>query len=290
MQQGRARHIPVGPLHPSSRGSCAVLSAYLPAAITAISFMTVIFIVALIIRDNSIVDIAWGIGFVLIAIVTRAAGGEPSTVSSVVTLLVTLWGLRLALYIAVRNRGEGEDFRYAKWRRDWGRWFILRSFLQVFMLQGALMLLIAAPIIHVNAGSGYDLGIIGLTGIMVWIFGFLFETAGDWQLYRFKKDPANTGRVMDRGLWHYTRHPNYFGEAILWWGIFLIALGTPGGWKTAFGPLVITFLLLRVSGVTMLERALVERREGYRAYVKRTNAFIPWFPKSAPPEETTGDE
>ncbi|MFC1627684.1 DUF1295 domain-containing protein [Gemmatimonadota bacterium] len=266
-----------------------MFSAYLPAVVTAVSFMTVIFLAALIIRDNSIVDIAWGIGFVLIAIVTRMSGGEPATLSTIVTVLVTLWGLRLALYIAVRKKGEGEDFRYAKWRRGWGRWFVLRSFFQIFMLQGALMLVIAMPIVHVNAGSGFEPGLIGIVGIVVWMIGFLFETVGDWQLFRFKQDPANRGRVMDRGLWRYTRHPNYFGESVLWWGIFLLALGTPGGWMTVIGPALITLLLLRVSGVTMLERALVERREGYHGYIERTNAFIPWIPKVSSNGESDGE-
>jgi steroid 5-alpha reductase family enzyme len=260
-------------------------NSYLPAALSVFLFMTVIFLVALLIKDNSIVDIAWGIGFVIIAIATRITGGESSAVSTAVMLLVTIWGIRLAVHIAVRRRGEGEDFRYAKWRRDWGRWFVIRSFFQVFMLQGALMLIIAMPVIHVNAMSGYSIGLAGISGIVLWIVGFLFEAVGDWQLAAFKRDPGNSGKVMDTGLWRYTRHPNYFGESLIWWGIFLLALATPGGWITAISPLLITFLLLKVSGVVMLEKALVDRRPGYKEYVQRTSAFIPWFPKAGPADE-----
>ena len=262
-----------------------MFSVYVPTVIAVLIFMTVIFIIALSIKDNSIVDIAWGIGFIVIAILTRVLGREPSSVSTAVMLLVTIWGIRLALHIAIRKRGEGEDFRYAKWRQDWGRWFVIRSFFQVFLLQGLLMLIIALPIIHVNAGSGNSLGFAGISGIVVWIVGFLFETVGDLQLSKFKSDPANKGRVMETGLWRYTRHPNYFGESLIWWGIFLLALGTPGGLKAIISPILITFLLLRVSGVTMLEKALADRRPGYREYAQRRSAFIPWFPKAAPKDE-----
>jgi steroid 5-alpha reductase family enzyme len=240
--------------------------------------MTAVFFVGLLKKDNSIVDIAWGSGFVLVGVVTffLRPGFEARHV--LIGLLVTVWGVRLAAHIYLRRRGRGEDFRYAKWRQDWGRWFVPRSFLQVFMLQGVFMLIIASPIIIVNRSLEKGLTILDALGGLLWLVGFLFEAVGDYELKRFKQKPESKGRILTDGLWKYTRHPNYFGEATLWWGIFLIALSVPGGWVTIISPLTIGFLLLRVSGVTMLERKYAGNEE-FVSYARRTSAFIPWFPK-----------
>jgi len=244
------------------------------AAIAVFITMTAVFGVALLARDNSIVDIAWGPGFILVAWLTLIIGKgfEPRQV--LVTTLVTIWGLRLAVHIFRRKRGGGEDFRYAKWRRDWGRWFVPRSYLQIFMLQGIFLLIISYGVILVNASASRALGALDFVGTAVWAAGFFFEAVGDAQLERFKQRPENKGRIMTAGLWRTTRHPNYFGETAMWWGIFLIAVSAPSGWTAVVSPLLITFLLLRVSGVTMLEKKYAGDSE-FAEYARRTSVFFP---------------
>jgi steroid 5-alpha reductase family enzyme len=258
-----------------------ILSFFAAAAGLIAVYMTAWFIVALVRKDNSIADIAWGLGFALVAVVTFAAGGGSGVRPALVTALVVLWGTRLAVHILFRNSKRGEDSRYAAWREKWGRSFVLRSYLQVFLLQGLFMLLISSPGILVNrspAAGLVPLGALDAAGAVVWAAGFLFEAVGDAQLKRFKSDPSNKGRIMDRGLWKYSRHPNYFGESLMWWGLFLLALPLPGGWLAAVSPLVITFLLVRVSGIPLLERKYAGNAE-FQDYARRTSAFIPWIPK-----------
>ncbi len=243
-------------------------------------YMSGFFLIAVIRKDNSLADIAWGGGFVIIAFLTFfLAPGHAEARQVLVTGLVTLWGLRLAIYINFRNKGRGEDYRYAKWREEWGKYFLPRSFLQVFMLQGALMVLIASSVIFINLNPAPGLSFLDGIGLVVWCIGFFFESVGDFQLFQFKKDPGNKGQVMRYGLWKYTRHPNYFGEATMWWGIFLMALSLPGGFIALLSPLTITFLLLKVSGIPMLEKKLAESQPGYEDYMNKTSPFIPWFPK-----------
>jgi steroid 5-alpha reductase family enzyme len=259
------------------------LGALAGCAILVLAYMTVWFVVALARKDNSVADIAWGPGFVLVAAYTfffrRASLFPPLLVSS----LVAIWGLRLARHIFVRNWKRGEDPRYAAWRQTWGRSFLWRSYLQVFLLQGFFLLVIASPVILVNAyrwdrpPGSYGRGILQ-AGVLVWIVGFVFEAVGDAQLARFKRDPANKGKIMDRGLWRYTRHPNYFGESLMWWGIFLVALDAPYGWAMIVSPVLITFLLVRVSGIPLLEKRYAGNPD-FQAYARRTSAFVPWFPK-----------
>jgi steroid 5-alpha reductase family enzyme len=196
-----------------------------------------------------------------------------------VTALVVAWGARLALHILARNRKRGEDPRYAAWRAAWGRSFVWRSYLQIFLLQGFFLLVIASPVILVNVDRNYPYTErFWLAGLLVWILGFLFEAVGDAQLARFRRDPANKGHIMDRGLWKYTRHPNYFGESMMWFGIWLIALEAPYGWTTVVSPVLITFLLVKVSGIPLLEKRYAGNA-AFQAYARRTSAFIPWFPK-----------
>ena len=249
-------------------------------ALAVFFYMTAVFFVALIKKDNSVVDIAWGPGFVIVALLSFLGSPGIEARHILITVLVIVWAARLALHIYLRNKGMGEDFRYAEWRRSWGRWFVLRSFFQVFMLQGVFLLVISYPIVLVNCSAGRSLGALDIAGTLVWLCGFSFEAVGDYQLKTFKQKPENRGRIMTMGLWKYTRHPNYFGEATQWWGIFLSALSVPAGWTAIISPLAITFLLVRVSGIPMLERKYAGHEE-FAEYARRTNAFFPWFPKKA---------
>ncbi len=195
-----------------------------------------------------------------------------------VTVLIFIWGERLAIHIAIRNRGRGEDFRYAQWRKDWGKAFLIRSFFQIFMLQGVLLLIISYPVILINYSMEKGIKALDVMGLVLWVVGFFFEAVGDYQLLRFKRDKRNRGKIMSRGLWRFTRHPNYFGEAVMWWGIFLMAISVENGWTVIISPLLITLLLLKVSGVIMLEKKYVGNKE-FEDYAKRTSGFFPWFPK-----------
>ncbi len=244
-------------------------------------YMSTFFVIAVAREDNSLADVAWGGGFVLLAFLSFfLAPGFAEARQVLVTGLVTMWGLRLAIYIHYRNLGRGEDYRYAKWRKEWGRHFLLRSFFQVFMLQGALMLLISFSVIFINLNPSRGLTLLDGFGLLIWVTGFTFESVGDLQLYRFKKNPDNKGKVMKYGLWKYTRHPNYFGESTMWWGIFVMCLSLSGGISAVVSPVTITFLLLRVSGIPMLEKKLIKSQPGYRWYMERTSPFIPWFPRN----------
>ncbi len=225
-------------------------------------------------RDASLVDRIWGMGFVLLVLHHAASA---ATVDGLLLVLVVLWGVRLSWHITRRNWGHGEDPRYAAMRaRNGARWW-WQSFFTVFLLQGVLMLLIGLPLAAI-ASPGASWG--RMLGTLLWAIGFAFEAGGDWQLSRFRADPANRGRVLDTGFWRYTRHPNYFGDALQWWGFWCFAAGA-GLWWTVLSPIVMTLLLLKVSGVTLLESALVESKPGYRDYVRRTSAFVPWPPKPA---------
>lgn len=243
-------------------------------------FMSLVFILAMVLKDNSIVDIAWGMGFMLVALISffRTRGFDGREILA--TCLILAWGLRLAGHIFLRNRNRKEDFRYASWRKQWGKWFVLRSYLQVFMLQGLMMLCVAYSVILINHSRGPGLTILDGLGLCVWLVGFFFEAVGDYQLLMFKRRPENRGRIMTSGLWSLTRHPNYFGEVTMWWGVFMLALSVPRGWTALISPAVITFLLLRVSGIPMLEKKYAGDA-AFAAYAARTRAFFPWFPRRA---------
>jgi steroid 5-alpha reductase family enzyme len=239
--------------------------------------VTALWAVSVAARDTSIVDVFWGSGFVLVAWFGFAlADGSPDR-SLLLVLLVTAWGLRLSLYLARRNLGKGEDYRYAEMRRRHGERWPLRSLFVVFWLQGALIWIVSLPVqVAMTDPTPSGLGVLDWAGTVLWAVGLTFEAVGDRQLARFKADPANRGKVMDRGLWRYTRHPNYFGDFCVWWGIWLVAVATGSTWWTVVGPAVMSVLLIRVSGAARLERSLVRRREGYADYVARTSAFFPW--------------
>jgi steroid 5-alpha reductase family enzyme len=184
----------------------------------------------------------------------------------------------LTLHIFLRNHGKPEDFRYANWRKEWGKHVVIRSFFQVFMLQGFFMFIIALPIIITKASVPQKLGFIEIAGSIIWLIGFLFEAIGDYQLLKFKKLPENKGKIITTGLWKYTRHPNYFGECVMWWGIFIVSIPSGYFYISVISPLVLTWLLTRVSGVPMLEEKY-KGNEEFEQYAKKTNSFVPWFPK-----------
>ena len=255
-----------------------MINFLLYSALATFLYMIIIFTIAQIKKDNSIVDIAWGPGFILVSILTFYINQKFIFRQILVCALVVIWGTRLAVHIAVRNRERGEDYRYAKWRKDWGKWFFLRSFFQIFMLQGVILLVIVYPIVLINHASGSGIRILDIIGALVWLTGFSFEAIGDYQLLKFKNQPENKGKIITHGLWKYTRHPNYFGETLIWWGIFLIALSVRNGWTAVLSPLLITFLLLRVSGITMLEKKYTGNKY-FEEYARKTSPFIPWFPK-----------
>ncbi len=251
--------------------------------VAALGLMTLLWLASLALRNASIVDIFWGAGFVMLGWLyfVLAPQGLPAR-KLLGALLVTVWGLRLSFYIFARNRGQGEDFRYVVMRQAGGASWWWQSYFKVFVLQGVLMWLISAPLLAAQVGPANSLTILAgapcmAAGVLVWAVGFFFEAVGDWQLARFRADPANKGRVMNRGVWRYTRHPNDFGDAAQWWGFFLIALAA-GGWLTVFSPLLMTFLLVRVSGKTLLEKSMAQRH-GYREYIEGTSGFVPWFPR-----------
>ncbi len=252
----------------------------LSGAAVALGAMTLLWLLSLRLRDASIVDSFWGAGFVLLSWVyfwLTPAGAAPR--KQLLVALVTVWGLRLSLHILRRNWGRGEDFRYRAWREEAGPAWAWLSLFKVFWLQGALMWVISAPLLaaQISAAPAQLIWLDGLA-VVAWLIGFIFEAGGDWQLERFKANAANRGQVLDSGLWRFSRHPNYFGDALQWWAFFLLAL-TAGGWATIFSPVLMTFLLVRVSGVALLERSLQDRKPAYRAYVARTSAFVPWFPR-----------
>ena len=242
--------------------------------------MTAIWIVSVMIKNASIVDIFWGFGFVVTAGFYFLSTGDHDFRKILIVTFVAVWGLRLSSYIGWRNKGKGEDYRYQNFRKSYGEkryWWI--SFFQVFLLQGTLMWIISLPLLGAQFYSdGKPLNIFDYLGIAVWLIGFAFEAGGDYQLARFKSDPANKGKVLNIGFWKYTRHPNYFGDSAVWWGYGLICLGA-GSYLPVIGSLLMTALIIKVSGVALLEKSLKEQKPGYREYVEKTSSFIPWFPR-----------
>jgi steroid 5-alpha reductase family enzyme len=253
------------------------MTTYLLGFLAAIALMSLVWSFSVPLRDASLVDRVWGMGFIVIALAWWWLSGTPA-VAWVMLIPVLLWGLRLSAHITWRNWGHGEDARYTAMREDRSDFaFAVRSLFTIFWLQGALVGVIALPM-FASVRGGEPLWALVWLGWAVWLFGFLYESIGDWQLARFKADPAHRGQVMDRGLWRYSRHPNYFGEIVLWLGYGLIGLAFGGWWALPSVALMI-FLILRVSGVTLLDRHMSESRPGYREYAARTNALIPGPPR-----------
>lgn len=242
------------------------------------------FVVGLLIKRNDVADIAWGLGFVAVAWAALVHNPTPSPIAYLPLALVTVWGLRISSHIFARNRRKPEDFRYAQWRKDWGKTFVVRSYLQVFIFQGVLLYAISLPVIILTGKPHNDVIVPWLlAGCLVWASGFYFEAIGDWQLRKFLASPANKGKVMQSGLWKFTRHPNYFGEVTQWWGIWLILLASLPGVAACLlglvGPLTITILILFVSGIPLLEKKYGSN-PAYQRYASRTATFFPRSPKN----------
>jgi steroid 5-alpha reductase family enzyme len=256
------------------------IQVYLVGLALIILAMVILWLISLREKDASIADVFWGFGFIMLASVYFVLSPGFFGRKILICALVALWGLRLGVHLWIRNRHQGEDFRYQAWREQAGKNFWWVSLFSVFLLQAVLLWLISAPLLAAQTSqlsehwTRWD-----VIGTLVWLMGFSFETIGDWQLSRFKRNLENRGKVYKEGLWRWTRHPNYFGEAVLWWGYFMIALSTEIGVWTVYSPILMSWLLLRVSGVTKLEKSLVEHKPDYADYVKQTSAFIPWFPK-----------
>ena len=247
------------------------------SAIAIAVVMVSTWVVSVIITNASIVDIVWGLGFVVTGWVSFVVGDGDESRGWVLAVIVSLWGLRLAGYLARRNIGHGEDYRYRAMRKHWGPRFPVISLVTVFLLQGVLMWVVSLPLQLGQVEESPSFGPIGTMGVLVWAVGLFFESVGDAQLRRFKADPANEGKVMSSGLWRYTRHPNYFGDTVVWWSSLLLALAV-GAWWGALGTLLMTFLIVKVSGVALTEKRMGRAgstREGHAEYVRRTNAFFP---------------
>ena len=257
-----------------------MLPLFFNALVIIISLMTVLWVTSILFKNVSIVDLFWGIGFVVVNTYYFFMSGDIYSRKILLLALVTIWGLRLSIYLAWRNIGKGEDFRYQEFRRNYGPrryWWI--SYFQVFLLQGMLIMLVSLPLLGVNTNTQLNsLNWLDFLGIFVWIIGFFFETIGDFQMARFKLNTDNKGKVLNTGLWRYTRHPNYFGDSAVWWsyGFFCIAAGS---YWPVVGSVLMTLLIIKVSGVYLLEKSLKDKKPEYIQYVKRTSAFFPWFPK-----------
>ena len=256
-------------------------TTYFILGLVILGLMALLWLVSLALKNSSIVDIFWGTGFVIVTWVAFALTPEGfATRKILLNILVTIWGLRLSLHILTRNWGKPEDFRYQVWRKEAGAAWWWRSFFKVFFLQGIILWIVSAPLLAAQISARPNqLTWLDYVAVVLWLIGFYFEAMGDWQLRRFKANPANKGKVLNTGVWRYSRHPNYFGDATQWWAYYLVALAA-GGWWTIFSPFIMTILLLRVSGVTLLEKTLKDEKPGYKEYIETTSEFIPWFPRT----------
>ena len=251
-----------------------MLSLLLVETIVIMIYMTVWFCIAQALRRNDVADIAWGAGFIVTAISAMIFTEGITPRGILVMFLVILWGVRLACHVFLRNRRKGEDSRYSKWRQEWGEHAVIRAYLQVFLLQGLLIIVVSLPVTAVIMSAQNSFSAFDVFGVCIWFAGFAFETIGDYQLMKYKKNLTNKGKIMTQGLWRYTRHPNYFGEVALWWGVYFIALSVPGGWATILGPITITYLILKVSGIPLLEEKYKDDPE-FQIYKRRTSPFFP---------------
>ena len=240
-------------------------------------YATLWFIVSILKKRNDVADIAWGLGYVLLC-AFHAATKTMHPIVLICYVLVFLWGIRLSVFIYSRNKNKSEDFRYMQWRKEWGRSFFLRSFLQVYLLQAFLLLIIISPVLYAASFTQSEITIVSMIGIVIWLVGFYWQSVGDYQLRQFISTRKNKEEVLKTGLWKYSRHPNYFGEITMWWGIYLVIWPLPNSLFLVVGPLTITLLLRFVSGVPMLERRY-DRNEAYQLYKAKVPALFPWFAK-----------
>ena len=256
------------------------MNIFLQAALLIWILVTLLWLWSVLIKNVSIVDIFWGFGFVVVNTFYVFNLEEINPRNWLLLILVAVWGLRLTIYLAIRNIGKGEDYRYQQFRKDYGEdrywWF---SYFQVFLLQGGLILIVSLPLmgVHLSETSG-TLIWLDYIAIIVWIIGFSFEAGGDYQLYKFKKNSTNKGKVLNTGFWKFTRHPNYFGDSAVWWSYALFSIAGGGYWQI-IGAVIMTLLIIKVSGVAMLEKTLKTSKPKYKEYIENTNSFFPWFPK-----------
>ncbi|MFW9819292.1 MAG: DUF1295 domain-containing protein [Candidatus Thorarchaeota archaeon] len=259
------------------------------SALFLLGYLIIAFIVGTVKKNNGLMDVFYGPGYFVVALVSLVfyfiIDNSVNFRQIIMTTLVLIWAMRLAIYVFIRNRGKPEDYRYKEMRERWKTNIVLKSFIRVYIFQGIVILIVAFPVWFVNISTNPPLtslidfaGISIWLGIIIWLIGFIFETFGDYQLYKFKKNPENKGKVMDKGFWKYTQHPNYFGEVTQWWGLFIIALAVPFGFISFIGPLFITYMIIKVSGIRLLEKHY-EGDDKYADYKKRTSMFFPWFPK-----------
>ena len=250
------------------------------AALVILVLVTLLWVWSVFIKNVSIVDIFWGFGFVVVNAFYAFMSEDLNPRKILILTLVSIWGLRLAIYLAFRNIGKGEDYRYQEFRRNYGPkrywWF---SFFQVFLLQGVLIMIVSLPLLGINSStSNGELNVLDYIGIVLWIIGFSFEAGGDYQLARFKKDAENKGKVLRTGFWKYTRHPNYFGDAAVWWSYAIFSIAAGSYWQI-IGAVIMTLLIIKVSGVSLLEKTLKNTKPQYKDYILKTNSFFPWLPK-----------
>jgi steroid 5-alpha reductase family enzyme len=250
--------------------------AFLHTALMILAYVNIVFIIGLIRKRNDVADIAWGLGFIIVA-ASFYWMLHVAVSTKILYLMVAIWGLRLTLHLYRRNKGKTEDFRYKAWRHEWGKKVVLRSWLQVYLLQGFFMWVICLPIVYAPYGCG-DLSIWQLPGAIIWLTGLLIESIADEQLLRFSRTKKTKGEFIQKGLWKYSRHPNYFGEILVWWGIFAFIIPCHNSWPAVISPITITLLLRYVSGVPMLEKKY-EGNESYKVYKEKTSMLIPWKSK-----------
>jgi len=254
------------------------MNNYLQVVLIVFVYYVILFVAGQLKNNNSIVDIFWGLGFVIAAVYAIIANKAYTPISLIIALLVSIWGIRLTYHIGKRNIGKPEDFRYVNFRNQWGdKWVKTKAFFQVYMLQYLMLLLISSAYLNIILKKQEGINVLDILGIGIWCVGFYFESKSDHELKIFKKDPKNKGKIMTKGLFKYSRHPNYFGEAVMWWGIYIVGISS-GGWMFIISPLTITFLVRFVSGVPMLEKHY-EDNEAFQQYAEKTSIFIPWFPR-----------
>lgn len=256
------------------------MNIFLQVSLLIWVLVSLLWLWSVLIKNVSIVDIFWGFGFVVVNAFYVFNLEQIAPRNLLLLLLVSIWGLRLTIYLAVRNIGKGEDFRYQQFRKDYGEkcywWF---SYFQVFLLQGVLILIVSLPLLGVHSSETSSTLIwLDYIALLVWSIGFSFEAGGDYQLYQFKKNPNNKGKVLNTGFWKYTRHPNYFGDAAVWWAYALFSIAAGGYWQI-IGAIIMTLLIIQVSGVALLEKTLHKTKPKYKEYIEKTNSFFPWFPE-----------
>jgi len=259
------------------------------SALFLLGYLFIAFIIGTIKKNNGLMDVFYGPGYFVVALTSLILyfmiNGTVDIRQIIITSLVFIWAVRLGTYVFIRNSGKPEDYRYREMRERWKTNIVIKSFIKIYLFQGIVIIIVAFPVWFVNISNNPTLvnpldfaGITLWLGAIIWIIGFLFEAFGDYQLFKFKKNPENKGKVMDNGLWKYSQHPNYFGEVTQWWGIYVIVLAVPFGFISFIGPLFITYLIIKVSGIKLLDKRF-EADDKYADYKRRTSVFFPWFPK-----------